>query len=406
MRIVVHDYAGHPNEIYMSRELARRGHDVLHLYAGSIETPRGELVKTPKDPPTFAVDGVFHTKPFLKHTYVRRQLQEIEYGRLLVDRIAKFKPDVVLSGNTPLFPQARLIRECRKWGTAFVFWVEDVYSLAVDAGMRRKFPIVGGLVGGHYIRLEKKLLRRSDKIVLISEGFAPTIESWGVPMEDVYVEPLWPPLDELPVVAKDNDWSRRHGFDRTMNLMYAGTLGTKHNPESLAALAEHFRDRKEVRVIVISEGAGIRYLQKRKAEARIDNLILMPYQPYDQLPQVMGASDVLLALLEASAGAFSVPGKVLSHFCAERPQVAAVPLINRAAKVIQESGGGYAIPVGDDSAFIDAVQRLVDDDNLRREMGRRAREYAETAFDIRKIGQRFEEILTAAYSKHKERRRI
>src|SRR3954451_23093459 len=91
MRIVVHDHAGHPNEVYMSRELARRGHEVLHLYAGSIETPRGELVKTSTDAPTFAVDGVFLTKPFLKHTYVRRQLQEIEYGRLLVDRIARFK---------------------------------------------------------------------------------------------------------------------------------------------------------------------------------------------------------------------------------------------------------------------------------------------------------------------------
>ena len=55
--------------------------------------------------------------------------------------------------------------------------------------------------------------------------------------------------------------------------------------------------------------------------------------------------------------------------------------------MIQESGGGFAIPVGDDQAFVDAVQRLVDDENLRQEMGRRAREYAETAFDIRKIAQ-------------------
>lgn len=400
MRIVVHDYAGHPNEVYMSRELARRGHEVLHLYAGSIETPRGELVKTPNDAPTFDVEGVFLTRPFLKHTYVRRQIQEIDYGRLLVDRVAKFKPDVVLSGNTPLFPQSRLIRKCRQWGVAFVFWVEDVYSLAVDAALRRKFPIIGGLVGGHYMRLEKKLLRRSDKIVLISEGFAPTVESWGVPMGDVEVVPLWPPLDELPVVAKDNEWSRRNGYDRTMNLMYAGTLGTKHNPETLVAVAERFRKRADVRVIVISEGAGIRYLEKRKVEAGLENLVLMPYQPYDQLPQVMGAADVLLALLEASAGAFSVPGKVLSHFCAQRPQVAAVPMINRAAKVIQESGGGYAIAVGDDTAFLDAVQRLVDDDNLRQEMGQRAREYAETAFDIRKIGKRFEEILESACQKH------
>jgi glycosyltransferase involved in cell wall biosynthesis len=404
MRIVVHDYAGHPNEVYMSRELARRGHNVLHLYAGSIETPRGELVKTPKDAPTFDVDGVFLPKKFLKHTYVRRQLQEIEYGRLLVERVEQFKPDVVLSGNTPLFPQGRLIRKCRELGAAFVFWVEDVYSLAVDAGLRRKFPVVGGLVGSYYKGMERKLLRQSDKVVAISEGFVPTIKCWGVPDENVYVEPLWPPLDDLPVVAKDNAWSRRHGFDRTMNLMYAGTLGTKHNPETLVALAQRFRNRPEVRVIVISEGAGTRYLQKRKTETVLENLVLMPYQPYEELPQVMGASDVLLGLLEAAAGEFSVPGKVLSHFCAARPQVAAVPLVNRAAKVIQESGGGYAIAVGDDGAFLDAVQRLVDDDNLRQQMGRRAREYAETAFDIRKIGARFEQILQSAIDKNAARK--
>jgi glycosyltransferase involved in cell wall biosynthesis len=404
MRIVVHDYAGHPNEVYMSRELARRGHDILHLYAGSIETPRGELVRTPKDAPTFAVDGVFHPKKFLKHTYVRRQLQEIEYGRLLVERVGKFKPDVVLSGNTPLFPQGHLLKKCREWGAAFVFWVEDVYSLAVDAAMRRKFPVIGGLVGGYYIRMEKKLLRQSDKVVAISEGFTPTIQRWGVRAENIYVEPLWPPLDELPVSGKDNAWSRRHGFDRTMNLMYAGTLGTKHNPETLVALAQRFRNRPEVRVIVISEGAGTRYLQKRKVETDLENLVLMPYQPYEELPQVMGAADVLLGLLEAAAGEFSVPGKVLSHFCAARPQVAAVPLVNRAAKVIQESGGGYAIAVGDDEAFLDAVQRLVDDNDLRQEMGQRARAYAESAFDIRKIGARFEQILQSAIDKNVARK--
>jgi len=386
----------------MSRELARRGHEVLHLYAGSIETPRGELVKTPRDAPTFEVEGIF-LKKFQKHTYVRRQLQEIQYGRLLAERVAKFKPDVVLSGNTPLFPQGRLLHRCRQIGVAFVFWVEDVYSLAVDAALRKKFAIVGAAVGGYYKHLERKLLRRSDKIVLISEGFAPTIKAWGVPMTDVEVVPLWPPLDELPVTPKDNEWSRRHGFDRTMNLVYAGTLGTKHNPETLVTLAEHFRRRPEVRVIVISEGAGTRHLEKRKAETRLENLVLMPYQPYEQLPQVMGAADVLLALLEASAGEFSVPGKILSHLCAERATVAAVPLVNRAAKVIQESGGGFAIPVGDDQAFVDAVQRLVDDENLRQQMGRRAREYAETAFDIRKIGKRFEEILETACKKRNKK---
>jgi glycosyltransferase involved in cell wall biosynthesis len=268
--------------------------------------------------------------------------------------------------------------------------------LAVDAAIRGKIPIIGALVGGHYIRLEKKLLRPSEKIVLISELFTPTIESWGVPMNNVEVVPLWPPLDELPVLPKENDWSRQMGFDRTTNLIYAGTLGSKHNPETLVVLAERFRSRDDARIIVVSEGAGIRYLEARKRETGLKNLVLMPYQPYEQLPQVLAAADVLLALLEPSAGQFSVPGKVLSHLCAERPQVAAVPLVNRAAKVIQESGGGFAIPVGNDQSFVDAVERLVEDEKLRREMGHRARQYAESAFDIRKIGERFDGILQAA----------
>lgn len=380
----------------MSRELARRGHEVFHLFAGSFETPRGELARVPGDPATFAVEAVFISKPFQKHTYVRRQLQEIEYGRRLVDAVAKIKPDVVISGNTPLFPQSRLIRYCRKQNIGCVFWVMDVYGLAVNAALSRKLPVVGSIVGRYYINLEKKLLRQCEKIVLISEGFSATIESWGVPMDRVEVVPLWPPLDELPVLPKENEWSRSHGFDQTTNLIYSGTLGSKHNPETLVLLAQRNLDRPAVRVIVISQGAGSRYLEKRKAEERLPNLILMPYQPYAQLPQVLASADVLLALLEPSAGEFSVPGKVLSHLCSQRPQVAAVPLVNRAAKVIQESGGGFAVPVGDDEQFVSSVQRLIDDDNLRQEMGRRAREYAEREFDIRKIAARMESILHAA----------
>jgi hypothetical protein len=36
-------------------------------------------------------------------------------------------------------------------------------------------------------------------------------------------------------------------------------------------------------------------------------------------------------------------------------------------------------------------------------MGQKAREYAASAFDIRKIGERFEEILEAAHRKHAAR---
>ena len=50
MRISIVDYAGHPFQAQLSRKLAERGHDVLHLYFGQAITPRGMLTPTAEDP--------------------------------------------------------------------------------------------------------------------------------------------------------------------------------------------------------------------------------------------------------------------------------------------------------------------------------------------------------------------
>ena len=43
LRVVVHDYVGHPFQVQLSRELARRGMDVLHLHCGSFRTGKGDV---------------------------------------------------------------------------------------------------------------------------------------------------------------------------------------------------------------------------------------------------------------------------------------------------------------------------------------------------------------------------
>jgi len=83
MRILIHDYAGHPFQIQLSRELASRGHEVRHLYAGYNQTPRGALAIKDGDPQTFDVCGVFIRQPLNKDNFIKRWLQEREYGRAI-----------------------------------------------------------------------------------------------------------------------------------------------------------------------------------------------------------------------------------------------------------------------------------------------------------------------------------
>ena len=43
---------------------------------------------------------------------------------------------------------------------------------------------------------------------------------------------------------------------------------------------------------------------------RLENLVLLDYQPYESLPDILASADVLVAVLEPDAGRFFVPSKV------------------------------------------------------------------------------------------------
>src|SRR5512139_1908 len=83
VRLLVHDYAGHPFQIQLSRELAARGHYVTHVYATMTETPRGALAPRVDDPPHLNIVKLGITGAFRKHSFLRRRFQEVEYGRRL-----------------------------------------------------------------------------------------------------------------------------------------------------------------------------------------------------------------------------------------------------------------------------------------------------------------------------------
>jgi glycosyltransferase involved in cell wall biosynthesis len=394
MRILVHDYAGHPFEVQLSRALARRGHQVLHLYSESTITPRGQLRHLPEDPPSFEVKGLSLGRTIEKHALVRRWLQERAYGRLLAEQIEMYEPHVVLSANTPTDARAAALGATRTVGASDVVWLQDIYGLAVDRLLRHKLPVVGALIGARFVRLERRLLRRADRIVAITPDFLPTLMEWGIPPERVDVIENWAPLEELPMRPRDNAWARAHDLADKTVLMYSGTLGLKHDPALLLSLAKDFLPESCVRVVVISEGRVVDDLKSRAVD--LPNMMFMPFQPYDAMPEVLASADVLVILLERGADAFSVPSKALTYLCAGRPVLGAMPAANLATRLVQGADAGIVVEPGDRAAFIAAARALVADATRRSELGRNARTHAERTFDIGSIADRFEAVLASA----------
>lgn len=393
MNILLHDYSAHPFQLELSRELAKRGHNVLHAYSGSFLTPHGRTEVEPTDPPTFQVHPIRLASMLNKDAYFQRWRQERRYGRLLRDLITAKNPDVVITANAPSDVQTSIARACRARGVKLVSWAQDINGVAAHRILRKRIPVLGALVGRYYMRVDRAFARQSHAIVLITEDFRSQMLAWGVPASRLTVIPNWAPLADLPVCPKDNAWSRQHGLHDRFCIMYCGTLAMKHNPALLLELARKFRHVPDARVVVISEGTAAEWLKRQAASEGLSNLVFFPFLRFADMPMAMASADILVAILEADAATASVPSKVLTYMCSGRPLLLAVPAENLAARTVLRARAGLVVSPDDLAAFGEAAERLARGDDERLQLGSNARSYAERTFDIVAIADRFENVL-------------
>ncbi|ULE33962.1 glycosyltransferase family 4 protein [Mycobacterium sp. IDR2000157661] len=392
MTLVVHDFAGHPGQLQLSRELARRGHVVEHHYCSSVATGQGATDRRPDDPSSFSILGIGLKKEFARYSPVRRISQEFKYSWLSVRAIFAAHPDAVIFANVPVIPLLIIVIALRLRRIPYISWWQDVYSEAVGTAARRKLGSVGAAIGWLADRMESAVARNAAAIIPIADAFVERLRTWNIANEKVRVIPNWGALDEVPVRPRTNLWSKAHGLCDSTVVMYAGTLGLKHDPSRIAELAHAVSD--DCRIVVVSQGKGREWLEESCRDT--DKLVLLDYQPYEQLPDMLASADVFLALLESDASRYSVPSKILNYLCAGRPVLALLPLDNAAAQTIEHAGAGIVRRPGDAEGAKSSLLRLIARPDLRHKLGSNGRRYAERVFHIENICDRFEEVILYA----------
>ena len=231
-------------------------------------------------------------------------------------------------------------------------------------------------------------------MICISPDFARIVTNWGVKPSRVFTIENWAALNEVSPMDKDNEWSRAHGVDRKFCFMYSGTLGMKHRPELLLALAHYLETIDNACLIVVAGGAGADWLRENAQAVRKDVLTLLPFQPYKRVSEVMGSSDVLIALLDSEASTFAVPSKILCYFCAGRPLILAAPRDNHAASVVEQAGAGMVISPDRSDELLNAAKNLIENAEMRARYASNARAYADRSFNIASIADRFLELFS------------
>jgi glycosyltransferase involved in cell wall biosynthesis len=328
-----------------------------------------------------------------RESLFQRRKWTCAYGAALAAEIRRYEPEFVVSANTPLDAQRAARSAAVAVGAKFVYWLQDILSMATRAILSKRSRLLGALAGWYYERTERALLCRSDQVIVITPDFYDITDRWGVPRERVHLLPNWCPLDDIPVLSRDNAWAASRDLTDKVCVMYSGQLGMKHNPMVLGRLAQSLQAVPGARLVIVAEGPGTDKLRELVKTLGLDNVLLLPFNTYEDLPLSLATADILVAILDDQGGAYCVPSKVLTYLCAGRPIVLSVKEDNLAGRIIHENHAGLVVRSGDSESLIKAVEQLVNDPSLRHSMGQRGRAYAESHFEIERITDRFESIL-------------
>ncbi len=386
-RILLHDYGTYPFTFELARFWAGRGHSVHLIHSSDVEQLRAcdeALSCSPVRVTRIDASGG-------KYNFFSKPLADRHYGRRIADALYTDPYDLVISGNTPLNAQQYIAQAASRTGATFIYWMQDYISRGIEIALaKRTMRPLATAASTWYRGLEHRLLRSASAVVLASPQFRAIARQAGVADESCFVIENWCPLDDVTPLEQDNAWARAHGLAGERVLLYAGTLGLKHEPDCLLALAERLPHTK---VVVVSQGPGVEWLRARGAASRIANLILLPLQPYRLLSQVLASATMAVAVSDEAAASFSCPSKILTYLVAGRPILGIMPRDCHAASLIISENAGVVVPPRDLGRGLEGVAELVHDRVQLTQMSRRARQAALTRCDINTIGSAFDQVL-------------
>lgn len=387
---------GHTSRIYdYSQELLKRGHQVTIFTNSYYHRTHVERLLSHEKWRIEEVDGIrvvwLRTFPYTGNDW-RRGINMLTFARrsLQVARILSDKPDVVIGDSVPPSAGWTASRIARTKGAAFVYQVRDVWPVALvyDGGLSKHSPV-------YYVfrYIEKSLYRKSQRICatmpflkqhVLESGGDPEKVTWipnGVNLERYSGFEDYDGGDKFPLVA-----------------MYVGAFGLAHDVITIVRAAHILQQKGNINYQFVIVGNGVkRHECEREASLNaLSNIEFRDSVDKIDVPRLQKESDILIACVtDSESYRFGINlNKLYDYFASGRPVIFSGSAPN---DPVADSGGGFSIPPEDPVAMVTVLEKFLDMTPAERiELGKRARCYAEKEFDVRKLADRMESLLSQA----------
>jgi len=261
------------------------------------------------------------------------------------------------------------------------FWVQDLWPESLEATGAIQSPRVLRLVG----RMMKWIYRRCDFILVQSKAFFEPVIQSGADRERIHYFPNWAEGIFKPVTLLEDAPERKEIPKKGFIVMFAGNLGAAQSLETILDAAEKLKGAL-IHWVILGDGRRREWMQDQVHKRKLEQCVhLLGGRPVSTMPAYFSLADVMLVTLRSDPiFAATIPGKIQSYLACGRPIVGA--LDGEGARVIRESGAGFAVEADDGEALAKSVLEMCKmGSNEQRAMGDSAMTYYRQNFDREKL---------------------
>jgi len=228
------------------------------------------------------------------------------------------------------------------------------------------------------LRIEQTNLQAASLVVVVSKALAHELATRAICPHRVLVAPNGVDPERFHPGIDGSGTRQRYGIRPTETVVgFVGSFGAWHGAEVLArafARAVSPGD-ANIRLLMVGDGSRLPAVRRILEEAQLgDRAIITGLVPQAEGPAHMAACDILVAPHVANADGsafFGSPTKLFEYLAMGKGVVASA--LDQLAEVVVDGRNGVLVPPGDDEALARAIQRLVADPVLRRQLGDQAR---------------------------------
>jgi glycosyltransferase involved in cell wall biosynthesis len=320
-----------------------------------------------------------------KKSALARILNQISFAVLAALRATFFKrPDVILVESHPLFVclSGGWLKRIKR--APIVLNVSDLWpeSAVATGALSASSPIVKFAVP-----VERWAYRDAAHVIAMTEGvmqgIVPFMKRVTLIRNAVDLTRFLPSSENRREGAK-----KSLGFEGKFVAVHVGNMSLTYDFDILLNTAKAVPE-----LHLVFAGGGSQFETVRAKAEMLENVHFTGTLPHQQMPELWAAADIcLIALRDHGVAGGTLPAKMYEALATGTPVVAAIR--GEGATMLTAAGAGIAVPIGDTTAMISAVQQLCADPELRRQMSQSGRDYAEKHLQLEENIQAYLRILS------------